>query len=132
MHATESSAPSARSAAITRLTVYHLATLIETETALDGAGLERHDRTERYESTDREFIAEALARIERAVSAPTTDVCDVRWGLVFFDSAGSRLTTFYLDAFGSTGILDGETVDVPDAALIDWLREKYGPDSVLT
>jgi len=132
MHAAEPKVPSARGATIAKLSIYHLATLVETETALDGSGLERYDGTERYDSTDREFIAEALGRIERAVSQPTSDVCDVRWGLVFSDSGGSRGTTFYLDAFGSTGILDGETLDVPDPGLIDWLREKYGPDSVLT
>jgi hypothetical protein len=132
MHAAESKGPSARAAAIAKLTVYHLAALVETETALDGAELERYDQTERYDSTDREFIAEVLGRIERAVSQPTSDVCDVRWGLVFSDSGGGRVTTFYLDAFGSTGILNGETVDVPDTSLIDWLRENYGPDSVLT
>jgi hypothetical protein len=91
MHAAESKGPSARAAAIAKLTVYHLAALVETETALDGAELERYDQTERYDSTDREFIAEVLGRIERAVSQPTSDVCDVRWGLVFSDFLPRRL-----------------------------------------
>jgi hypothetical protein len=132
MHTAESKGLLTRRAAIAKLTVYHLAALIDTETALDGTALERDVDTERYESTDPEFITEALRRIEHARGTPTNDVCDARWGLVFSDAESRRITTFYLDAFGSTGILDGETVDVTEETLIEWLREKYGPDSVLT
>jgi hypothetical protein len=39
--------------------------------------------------------------------------------------------TFYLDKFGEIGILDGATVEISDPSFIEWLRERYGEDSVL-
>jgi len=118
-------------AAIASLTIFHLGRMIMTETALDGPALEHHPETERFESSDRALIEECLMRLERALPQPTEDVCDARWGLVFCDASGARVKTFYLDKFGEIGILDGATVEISDPSFIEWLRERYGEDSVL-
>jgi hypothetical protein len=121
-----------RGTAIAKLTVYHLGRLILTETALSGADLEAHSDTEKFETTDRALIDETLARIEGTARTPTDDVLDVRWGLIFSDADGARVHTFYLDKFGTTGELDGTLFDLADESLVDWLREQYGPDDVLS
>jgi hypothetical protein len=120
-----------RGTQIAKLTVYHLSRLVFTETALTGAALEVRSDVEKFEITDRARIEETIERIDRVATAPTDDVCDARWGLVFSDAAGARLRSFYLDRFGTTGELDGAAVSLPDESLIDWLREQYGPDGVL-
>jgi hypothetical protein len=130
--ATTSLEANGRGATIAKLTVFHLARLVLTETAITGEALERRSDTEKFETTDRARIDETLARIERAASTPTDGDCDARWGLIFSDADGVRVRSFYLDKFGTTGELDGTTVAISDDSLIEWLREQYGPDGVLS
>jgi len=118
-------------AAAAKLTVYHLARLIFTESALSGPELEAHQYTETFETTDRAAIDEALAKIEASNATPSDAVLDARWGLVFSDASGARVRTLYLNRFGTTAELDGERVTFSGRDLIDWLRAKYGADSVL-
>ena len=121
-----------RRAEIVKLTVYHLAILLFTETALSGENLESHSETERFESADPALIEDALARIDRAAPSAVDGSYDARWGLVFTAASGERITALYLNRFGTRGELDGRTVTLADESLIDWLREKYGADSVLS
>jgi hypothetical protein len=116
---------------IAKLTVYHLARLIFTGSALTGEQLEGRPDTEKFESTDRALIDEVLARIERAQPKPSDAGCDARWGLIFTNASDERVRTLYLDQFGTSGVLDGAKVTLSDESLIEWLRERYGPDSVL-
>jgi hypothetical protein len=121
-----------RATEIAKLTVYHLGILVFTETALTGAALEGRPDVRKFETTDPAEIDETLARIERAAPAPSDSVCDARWGLVFADAAGARIHTLYLNAFGTTGDLDGKRVGFAGDELIDWLRERYGADFELS
>jgi hypothetical protein len=121
-----------RATEIAKLTVYHLGILVFTETALTGAALEARPDVTKFETTDRADIDETLTQIERAAPSPSDSVCDVRWGLVFAGAAGDRVITLYLNAFGTTGDLDGTRVGFANDVLIDWLRERYGDDFELS
>jgi hypothetical protein len=121
-----------RATQIAKLTVYHLGILVFTETALTGAALEARPDVKKFETTDRVEIDETLAQIERAAPAPSDSVCDARWGLVFAGAAGERVKTLYLNAFGTTGDLDGTRVTFASDVLVEWLRERYGPDFELS
>ena len=35
---------------------------------------------------------------------------DLRWGLIFYDAAGARILTIYLDKFGRRGLINGRTM----------------------
>jgi hypothetical protein len=119
-----------RTTEIAKLTVYHLAKFVLTETALTGEALEARSDTEKFESTDHALIEEALAFIAKA--RPADGDCDARWGLVFGDASDARVRSLYLDGFGTKGNLDGAPVKFDDQGLIEWLRAKYGEDSVLS
>ncbi|MFB3883450.1 MAG: hypothetical protein ACE149_19465 [Armatimonadota bacterium] len=47
---------------------------------------------------------------------------DLRWGLIFYDAAGARVLTIYLDKFGRRGLIDGQTFTSNDE--LDALLER--------
>jgi len=117
---------------IAKLTVYHLARLVMIDPALDGARLERRPDADVIESTDPSQVAQALARLEQAGGTPADVVPDVRWGLVFSGASGERVRSAYVDANGAYGEIDGERVEFASDDLVQWLRETYGEDFVLS
>ena len=44
------------------------------------------------------------------IKLTATSDSDLRWGLIFYDAANARVLTIYLDKFGRSGLIDGQTM----------------------
>ncbi len=61
-----------------------------------------------------------LASCRRSAS----EIGDLRWGVIFFDSAGQRVVSLYFDASGRQGVMDSEAVSF-SRQMVNWMEENF-------
>lgn len=66
-------------------------------------------------------LAEALRNTK---VQPKAEMDDLRWGLIFYDSAGTRIGAIYVSKFGNSGVVGNTPVSI-NGDLFKWLRKSF-------
>jgi hypothetical protein len=94
-----------------RLEILYLPKEVRTRGSVDPQYLDRacYYRI-RVEKLDRAILgAELAATLGTADIKLTASHADLRWGLIFYNAANARVLTIYLDKFGRSGLINGQT-----------------------
>jgi hypothetical protein len=115
-----------RSGEIVRVEILQIPPGVETRTRVTPDILER---TYDYKLIIRDLRGGAHSEGLRAAVAstsiaPSTDLADLRWGLIFLDNSGQRVGALYLDASGRFGVVDSVAVSFR-GGLSEWLNSNF-------
>ena len=100
-----------QSGAAERLEILYLPKEVLTRGSVDPPYLERAC----YYRIQIEKLDRAVLGAELATTLGISDIkltashSDLRWGLIFYDAANARVLTIYLDKFGRSGLINGQT-----------------------
>jgi hypothetical protein len=114
----------ARATAV-KLTIYHLPAGLRTMIAITAGSLEEFPGVAVDEVCDATTIASALDALAAARPSPSDRPPNVRYGLIFTDTAGERILRAYKGRFPSEGQIDETPCAFEEPAFHDWLAARY-------
>jgi len=78
-----------------------------------------------YEPKDRNITRELFARVENLNGTPSQEQQDLRWGFIFFDRKGERISSIYFNQF-HTAVINGTNVILSSDDISKWASRTFG------
>jgi len=113
-------------ARVAKMLVFHIPDLISTFTTIAPGQIETFPAVETREVNDKSVIDGTLAAIVAAQPRPTTDAAEMRWKLVFTDSADARVLEVYSTRQSlQLGMVGSTYVEFANDTLTSWLYKHF-------
>jgi hypothetical protein len=108
-----------------RLVIYRLPSDLLALAPISASSLPTFPDVGIEEIADARIIASAIDAIVASDPRPVDGFLDARFGLVFSNASGETVLEVYKGAFVSRGQIDEQVCVYDEAALYQWLRERY-------
>lgn len=109
---------------VSRITIIHVPSYIETRTRIDRDGLRALSRVEVTfkKPTDGKLLESLRMALNELKTAKTTTQHEVRWGLLLIDNTGKERSGVFLDITGHFLEVDG-TYLLVEGRTLTWIRQ---------